>query len=329
MSQKNIRLAIVSDIHYAGPTESARRNALFAPVTNPLRRWLLRQYRRRIWLHDPFAHNHLLERFIVGARDADWVIANGDYSCDTLFVGVMDDAAFESSALCLGRLRSQFGERLRNTIGDHEIGKKMLAADAGGLRLASYFRAQYELRLEPFWQLELGRYVLMGITSTLVALPVFEGEALPEELQNWRELRAQHFEAIRRAFDSLKPNQRVLLFCHDPTALPFLLGDERIRAQLSRIERTVIGHLHSPAVLKQALRLSGIPPITFLGHTPLRLSRALRQARQWKPFHLALCPSPAGIQLLKDGGYLTVELDAHGTTPARFMFQPLSWRQDG
>jgi len=37
-----IRVAIISDIHYAGPAESARRTALLDPITNPLRRWLVR-----------------------------------------------------------------------------------------------------------------------------------------------------------------------------------------------------------------------------------------------------------------------------------------------
>lgn len=299
---------------------------MFDPITPPLRHWMVRQYHRWLWLHDPFAHNHLLDDFLARAVDTDWVIANGDYSCDTAFVGVADDAAFESTRLCLARLRSRFPDRLRLTIGDHEIGKKMLAADAGGLRLASFRRAQQELSLEPFWQLELGRYVLIGITSTLVALPVFEGEALAGELPEWRELRAQHLDRIRRAFLSLQPAQRVMLFCHDPTALPFLAQDEAIRSRLSQVERTIIGHLHSPAVLKQALRLAGLPAIRFLGHTPLRLSQALREARHWKPFRLALCPSPTGLQLRKDGGYLTVELDPDGLRPVQILFHPLPWR---
>lgn len=299
---------------------------MFDPITPPLRRWLVRQYRRWLWLHDPFAHNHLLDDFLAQAADAGWVIANGDYSCDTAFVGVTDDAAFESADLCLTKLRSHFPHRLRLTIGDHEIGKKMLAADAGGLRLASFRRAREELKLEPFWQLELDRYVLMGITSTLVALPVFESETLAEELPEWHDLRAQHLEQVRRAFQSLQPAQKVLLFCHDPTALPFLARDEVVRSRLSQLERTIIGHLHSPVVLKQALRLSGLPTIGFLGHTPLRLSKALREARQWEPFRLALCPSPAGIQLRKDGGYLTVELDPDGSRPAQILYHPLPWR---
>jgi len=319
------RLAIISDIHYAGPAETARGETISRSINNPVRRWIVKQYRRRIWLHDPFSHNHLLDRFLSEVDGPNLVVANGDYSCDSAYVGLTDDAAFESASLCLEKLRGRFGPRLRVTIGDHEIGKKMLAANEGGLRLDSLRRAQQQLKLEPFWQVELGRYVLIGITSTLVALPVFESEALPEELQEWRQLRAEHLERIHGAFDALRPEQRVLLFCHDPTALPFLAEQEAVRARLPQIARTVIGHLHSSAVLKQALRLAGIPPIHFLGHTPRRLSLALRQARYWEQFHIVLCPSPAGIQMLKDGGYLTAELDLDAVRAPRFNCHPLPW----
>jgi len=319
------RLAIISDIHYAGPAEAARRGTIFRPITNPLRRWLVKQHRRWIWLHDPFGHNHLFERFLAEVDSPDLVVANGDYSCDSAYVGVMDDAAFQSASLCLGKLRTRFGPNLRVTIGDHEIGKKMLAAREGGLRLASLRRSQQHLGLDPFWQMELGRYVLIGVTSTLVGLPVFESETLPDELPEWRQLRAEHLERIRSAFDALRPEQRVLLFCHDPTALPFLAQHEAVRPRLAQIANAVIGHLHSSSLLKQSFRLAGIPPIHFLGHTPRRITLALREARWWKCFNVVLCPSPAGIQLLKDGGYLTVELDLDAARPPRFECHPLPW----
>ncbi len=319
------RVAIVSDIHYAGADEVARRDHLFAAISNPLRRLLVRQYRHWIWLRDPFAHNHLLDRFLDRAAGADLCVANGDYSCDSAYVGVMDAAAFQSASICLGKLRGRFGPRLRATIGDHEIGKKMLAADEGGLRLASFDRAQSDLGLDPLWQLEIGNYLLLGIVSTLAALAVYEPETLPEERERWRQLRAEHLSRIRVTFAALRATQRVLLFCHDPSALPFLWREEAIRSKLPQIERTIIGHLHSNLVFRQSQRLAGMPTIRFLGHTPLRLSSALREARHWIPFKPLLCPSPAGIQLLKDGGYYLAELDPAGKAPARFAFNPLKW----
>jgi hypothetical protein len=70
-----------------------------------------------------------------------------------------------------------------------------------------------------------------------------------------------------------------------------------------------------------------MPRVRFLGHTPLRLSTALREALQWKPFNVLLCPAIAGIQLRKDGGYLTAELNLDAAYPARFTFHPLRWEE--
>jgi hypothetical protein len=48
------------------------------------------------------------------------------------------------------------------------------------------------------------------------------------------------------------------------------------------------------------------------------MSTALGEARHWKPFRVRLCPSLSGIELLKDGGFLTAELDADARQPAKF-----------
>ena len=50
---------------------------------------------------------------------------------------------------------------------------------------------------------------------------------------------------------------------------------------------------------------------------------ALNEARKWKEFRVRLCPSLAGIVLLKDGGFLTVQLDAEARSPAKFQFHAL------
>ena len=97
-----------------------------------------------------------------------------------------------------------------------------------------------------------------------------------------------------------------------------------IRAKILQIEQTVIGHLHSRLILWKSGLLAGMPPIHFLGHTVKRFSTALSQGRHWRPFHVKLCPSLAGIELLKDGGYCTVELDEAAHQPVRFRFHPLA-----
>jgi hypothetical protein len=113
------------------------------------------------------------------------------------------------------------------------------------------------------------------------------------------------------------------LFCHDPTALPFLWREEAVRKRAVQIEQTFIGHLHSPLYFWNSRRLAGMPVINFLGPNVRRMTRALHEARIWKHFRVRLCPSLAGIELLKDGGYYTVTLDAEGEAAAVYRFHPL------
>ncbi len=321
-----MRIFVLSDVHYAGAAEKARVDYCYRSITSPRVRFLVRLYRHFFWQRDPFAHNYLLDKFIHAAKSADLVIANGDYACDSAFIGVADDATLQSAAECLAKLRAQFGHRLHAVIGDHELGKKPLGADAGGMRLESFRRSRDALALKPFWTITLDKYVLIGITATLLALPVLHGELLEDEADQWHMLLARHIEEIRRAFADLAPSQRAILFCHDPSALPYVAQIPEVGARLAQIERTIIGHLHSSLVLFKSRFLCGMPVINFLGHTPQRISRALRQARQWRSFNVLLCPSLPGIQLLKDGGYLTIDLDPSAKNPARIRQHRLPWK---
>ncbi len=318
------RLAIVSDIHYASAAEQARGDDFeYRGLSNPLLRLVVRLHRHFLWLRQPLHQNHLLDRFLEQVGPCDYAVANGDYSCNSAFVGVSDDAACQSARECLARLRQRFGANLRANYGDHELGKMSFFGKQGGMRLASWRRARRELDLRPFWQVDIGRYVLMGLASSLVALPIFESDTLEEERPEWEQLRAEHLAEIGGAFAALPPDRRVLLFCHDPTALPFLWREENIRARLPQIEQTIIGHLHSNLILWKSQLLAGMPAIGFLGHTARRLTAALRDARQWRPFRVRLCPALAGIELLKDGGYLTAELEPEAGRPARFSLHRL------
>jgi hypothetical protein len=243
---RRCHIAVLSDIHYAGPREQAEGDDYETRVIeNPCLRFALRLYREHVWLRYPLRQNGQLDRFLASVPDVDYVVANGDYSCNTAALGLSDDAAMESAQLCIGKLRETFGDRLHLNFGDHELGKLRLMGKRGGLRLKSWQRGLTELRIQPFWRLEFGRYVLFNCVSTLVALPVFDHDILPEERPAWLNLREQHLADIRAAFASLQPNQRVLFFCHDPTALPFLARDETIQPKLSHVEHTIIGHLHS------------------------------------------------------------------------------------
>lgn len=316
MQRKTI--LIVSDIHYACAAEQLRRGHEGRAIANPLLRLAVKLFRHYIWLREPLQKNHLLDQFLDHPGRADFVIANGDYSCDSAFLGVSDDAAFQSAQECLGKLRKKFAPNLRAIYGDHELGKLSFFGNRGGMRVASFHRAEKELGLDPFWKLELGNYVLLGVVSSLIALPVFESDAIPDEYAEWTRLREIHLAQIREAFASLKSEQRVILFCHDPTALPFLWEEKIVREKLTQLEQTIIGHLHSPLILWKSRLLAGIPAIRFLGSTIKRMSTALQRAKHWREFHVRLCPSLAGIELLKDGGYLRMEIDLTAQTPARF-----------
>jgi hypothetical protein len=250
-------------------------------------------------------------------------VANGDYSCDSGFVGVSDPAAFQSAQECLGKLRARFGDRARFTFGDHELGKMPLFGGKGGMRLASWHSATERLGLQPFWNLAVGRYRLIAVSSPLVALPANQPDVLPEEWPEWQRLRQAHLSEIRNAFDALQPHERVLLFCHDPTALPFLGREESVRRRLPQVEQTILGHLHTRLVLWKSRLLSGIPRVRFLGRNVSRFTSALHEAHLWWPFHVRLCPALSGIELLNDGGYYTALIDPEAGRPARFVFHPL------
>jgi len=314
-------LAIVSDIHYASAAEQARGHGFeLAGLRNPVKRAALRIYRNVVWIRNPLGMNYLLDRFIAAAGSADYVVCLGDLACDSAFLGLSDDAAFQSARECLDKLHRQFGDRVLVVLGDHDLGKISLAGDRGGMRLASLERAG-ALGLRTFWRIELGRYVLIGVTSSLVALSVFEPDLLGTEKQVWRQLREQHLAEIKKAFDELAQDQRVILFCHDPSALPFLRQHHSVQARLGQIECAVIGHLHSELVLWKSRLLAGMPQIHFLGHSVKRFSTALHDARVWWDFNVKLCPALAGIELLKDGGFYEVKLDAAAISPAEFNFQ--------
>ena len=148
---RRYRVAVLSDVHYAGPLEQARGDDYeFKAIPNPFLRAIAKYYRNHIWLLNPTRQNGLLDRFMAAAGEPDIVVANGDYTCDTNFVGVSDDGAYESVTLCLGKLRARFGDRFRAVIGDHELGKLNLFGAQSGLRLASWTRATGPLGLNPF-----------------------------------------------------------------------------------------------------------------------------------------------------------------------------------
>ena len=193
------------------------------------------------------------------------------------------------------------------------------------MRLESWRVTSEELKIAPIWEKRIGDHVLIGVTSSLIALEVYEADALPEELRDWQRLRAEHMQRVRDIFERVQSKERIILFCHDPTALPFLGTETFVQRKLGQIERTIIGHLHTPMVIWKARLLAGCPPITFMGKGIRRISRGLNRARGWKPFNVLLCPSLSGSQLLKDGGYYEMRLKTGA--PAEFVRHRLKWEK--
>ncbi len=324
MSKPTQTVLILSDPHYAGASEKLRVNYEYVGITSALVRLSVRIWRRIIWLDDPFAHNYHLDQLLAERVEPDLAVANGDYSCDSAFIGLADGPSRESALECVGKLRVRFGGRLRLVMGDHELGKSSLAGNIGGLRLESWRASTQELKIAPAWEERVADRVLIGVTSSLWALEIYQHDLLPEETAEWQRLRIEQVEQTRAIFERVRPNEKIILFCHDPTALPFLAREKFVQDKLPQIERTIIGHLHTPLIYMQARMLSGFPPIHFLGKGIRRISRGLNRARAWRPFKVLLCPSLAGCQMLKDGGYYLMKLEGNG--PAKFERHSLPWK---
>jgi len=104
-----------------------------------------------------------------------------------------------------------------------------------------------------------------------------------------------------------------LLFCHDPTALPFLWREQSVRQKLPQIEQTIIGHLHSTLSCAKA-DCSPACPDHLPRNTARRLSTALNEARHWRHFNIRLCPSLAASNSSRRR-YYTAELDPEARQP--------------
>ncbi|HTI71947.1 MAG TPA: metallophosphoesterase [Candidatus Limnocylindria bacterium] len=321
------QVLIVSDLHYASEGEKARANNDWRAAPTLPQKIITRTWGHYFWLRDPFGHNHRLSEIVEKHPAPDWVVVNGDYTVDTAFVGVSDGAAFASASQCLMDLRKAWPRKLLLNIGDHDLGKKSLFGGIGGLRLKSLQRMVGPLDVPLAWVQDIGHFRLIGLASSVAALAVFREEILPAEYSGWEDAHHQLLSSVREAFLSASPKQRILLFVHDPSALPTLYRERTIRERLGQIEATVIGHLHSPAVLKTARMLAGFPSISWLGHTTRRYSRALRESRCWREFKVILCPSPTGMQIFKDGGYLVASLPEKPGERVRIEKHRLPWNQ--
>jgi hypothetical protein len=211
-------------------------------------------------------------------------------------------------------------------MGDHELGKTSIIGKQGGPRIASLERWKSDLQFPVQWDFSWHHWRMVGICSTLAAFPVYAPEVHPDELHSWESAREAHTAWIRDTFGSIAPDEKIVLFCHDPSALGYLAQIPEIRDRLDQIAVTWVGHMHSPLVEKAAGVFSGMPPIHWMGNSMRRFTVALEKARIWKKFNMKLCPSPSGSELLRDGGFYEMILHSD---PDRFkpvcIFHPVPW----
>ncbi len=321
-----MRLAVISDFHVAGPKERVRSASSYHDIGNGLhplkRKWRrgLHRARARLWNANPEWRSEAFLRALdcVSGYKPDWVIANGDYGSDQGGVGVSDEATFESASGVIRTIRRTFHQRCRFIFGDHDLGKYSTLLRSGGIRLKSLNLGEEVLGIPSFWHELDDGYHLIGINSSLFTLDLFLPEALAEEIPHWRERRARHIADVCETFSRIPSKGRVILFCHDPSALHALSELKPVRERLPQIDMTVIGHLHSPGLLKLA-RLVPQRASAWRPKYPVAriIAHGLKGVGSWKMFKPVVCPSTFGTGHHIRGGLLFVEKSASGPLVAR------------
>jgi hypothetical protein len=321
-----MRLAVLSDFHVLGPGElekSEHAHQQLGVGLDPIRRtWRrgLYRVRRRLWnTHPELRHAAFLKAVTeIDEYDPEWIIANGDYGGDTGGIGLSDAHTFESVSGVVDMLRERFEKRIRFIFGDHDLGKYSTVLREGGIRLESLELGEKKLGIPSFWHEIDDDIHLIGINSSLFTLDLFLPEALVDEIPEWRRRRDEHIAQVSHAFDGLPKNARVLLFCHDPSALAALSQVPVVIGRLSHIEMTVIGHLHAPGLLK----LAKFVPTRAKKWRPKYpvariLAHSLEGVQSWKMFKPVACPSTFGAGHHMHGGVLFIEKDERGKLVAR------------
>ena len=310
-----MRLAIISDIHVLGPGEHEKDRELMDALSTgrgrmrSVGRRFLHRARRRFWNWHPESRRACFLKALeeIQLYHPDWVVANGDYAGDAGGVGLSDESTYESAAGVITLMREIFPDRCHFMFGDHDIGKYSTAIRQGGIRLASLQRGEDILGIRSFWQEQIEDIHLIGINSSLITLDFFLPEALTEEIPEWNRRRQQHEQQVTEAFSALPSDERVILFCHDPSALGLLIQHPVIRERKEQIALTVLGHLHQPHLLTLVQRLPRMPGWTPKYPVARIMTEGLRSAKTWRHFNPIVCPSPFGTGQHVSGGVLFIE----------------------
>lgn len=320
-----MRLAVISDIHVLGPGEHERDRELVADIGRhyglPRRLWrrFLHGARGRFWNWRPESRRACFLKALedMQAYHPDWVIANGDYGGDAEGVGLSHDTTYESAAGVITLMREIFPDRCHFIFGDHDIGKYSTNMRQGGIRLASLDVGEQLLGIRSFWHEQVEDFQLVGVNSSLITLDHFLPEALTEEIPEWKRRRDEHERLVTETFAALPDDARVILFCHDPSALGLLINQPVINDKKRHIELTVLGHLHEPRLLKLIQRLPKLPEWKPRYPVARIISEGIRNAKTWSHFNPIVCPSPFGTGHHLSGGLLYIEKNADHKPIAR------------
>lgn len=322
------RYVIFSDVHYAGPAET-RRGLSEDKIKAPLyQKAFVSLYRNFLWLADPVFHAKRIHPLItrINKLSPDEIIYLGDLSMDTGFVGISDHASFESAEEFINLCHSELSSPIRWVMGDHELGKTSIIGKIGGPRFESMSKWTDALNMPIHWSSKWNHWKLICLCSTLAAYPVYSPEFLPSELKAWEAARQNHLSWIKDTFGNISKEERVIIFCHDPSALGYVSEIKEVREKMSQIAVTWVGHMHTSAVAQAAQILSGVPEVCSFGHSIRRFTVALNRAKIWRDFNMKLCPSPSGSELFRDGGFYEMTLfgeddKQHPTC----VFHPFPW----
>lgn len=315
-----MRLAVISDIHVLGESELEHSRQSADDLGNDLSR-LRRRWRRGLnrmrdslwnWRPEPRRDCFLKALEDVEQFNPDWVVVNGDYGGDARGVGLSDESTFESAAVVIDMVRALFPKRSRFVFGDHDLGKYSTNLREGGIRLASLDKGEALLGIRSFWHEVDENFHLIGINSSLFGLDLFLPEALQDEIPEWKRRREEHRQHVATAFERLPADARVLLFCHDPGALAALLSIDSVAGRLHQIERTILGHLHTPGLLRLIRMLPPMPRLNPKYPVARINAHSLSDARTWRVFSPVLCPSTFGAGRHLSGGALFAETDSTG-----------------
>lgn len=326
-----MKLAVISDIHVLGPRELQAAHdaheALGVDLPTWRRNWRrgLHRVRERLWngrleSREP-AFRHALARLLD--YDPEWIICNGDFGGDYGGTGFSNDATFDSAAAAVQLMRDLFHNSCRFVFGDHDLGKYSTALREGGIRINSLERGEKALGIPSFWHEVDEDFHLIGVNSSLCTLDLFLPEALTHEVPEWCRRRDEHIEHISHAFDGLPRHARVVLFCHDPSALTALAQVPVVKRRLAQIELTVVGHLHSPGLLKLA-KLAQRTMKNWNPKYPVAriVARGLQGIDAWAQFNPVVCPSTFGTGHHVAGGLLLIERGGDGLLATRKMRLP-------